>query len=90
MPKKYAAPSALLNHTLIGQRLAALLVLGWLLFNYPLLALFNDAASWCGIPLLVAYLFGAWALFIALLAWIVERAPQEPAPASTSAPLQSH
>jgi hypothetical protein len=73
-------PSIRLKHTLTGQRLIALLVLGWLLFNYPLLALFNDAATWCGIPLLVAYLFGAWALFIALLALIVERQPPAPAP----------
>jgi hypothetical protein len=80
MPKKSALPSAVLNRALIGQRLVALLVLGWLLFNYPLLALFNDAASWCGIPLLVAYLFGAWALFIALLALTVERAPKNPRP----------
>lgn len=78
MPRKSALPSAVSSHTLIGQRLVALLVLGWLLFNYPLLALFNEAASWCGIPLLVAYLFGAWALFIALLALIVERAPKNP------------
>lgn len=79
MSKKSALPSAVLNRALIGQRLVALLVLGWLLFNYPLLTLFNDAASWCGIPLLVAYLFGAWALFIALLALIVERAPKNSA-----------
>ena len=85
MPKRYAAPSASLNRILVGQRLAALLVLGWLLFNYPLLALFNDAATWCGIPLLYAYLFGAWALFIALLALIVEQAPKNQA----TAPLQS-
>lgn len=83
MPKRLALQkrSALFNHTLVGQRLIALLVLGWLLFNYPLLALFNDAATWCGIPLLYAYLFGAWALFIVLLALIVERAPTSPAPA---------
>ena len=85
MPKRYASPSASLNRILVGQRLAALLVLGWLLFNYPLLALFNDAATWCGIPLLYAYLFGAWALFIALLALIVEQAPKNQA----TAPLQS-
>ena len=82
MPKRSAIQkrSAVLNRALIGQRLVALLVLGWLLFNYPLLAMFNDAASWCGIPLLVAYLFGVWALFIALLALIVERAPKNPRP----------
>lgn len=83
MPKRLAMQkrSALLNRTLVGQRLIALLALGWLMFNYPLLALFNDAATWCGIPLLYAYLFGAWALFIALLALIVERQPKNSAPA---------
>ena len=68
----------MLIRNLIGQRLVALLVLGWMLFNYPLLALFNDARTWFGVPLLYAYLFGAWALFIGLLALIVERAPKRP------------
>ncbi len=58
---------------LTGQRLIALLALGALMFNYPLLALFNDANTWFGVPRLYAYLFGAWALFIGLLALIVER-----------------
>lgn len=90
MPKKLAMQkrAVIANSNLIGQRLIALLVLGWLLFNYPLLALFNDAATWCGIPLLYAYLFGAWALFIALLALIVERQPKNPAPALAPIPLR--
>lgn len=90
MPKKLAMQkrAVIANSNLIGQRLIALLVLGWLLFNYPLLALFNDAATWCGIPLLFAYLFGAWALFIALLALIVERQPKNPAPALAPIPLR--
>jgi hypothetical protein len=56
-----------------GQRLAALFVLGNLLFNYPLLALFNRPESVLGIPLLYLYVFGAWALLIALLALTVQR-----------------
>jgi hypothetical protein len=68
----------MLIRNLIGQRLVALLVLGAMLFNYPLLVLFNDARTWFGVPLLYAYLFGAWALFIALLALIVERQPKRP------------
>ena len=63
--------------SLTGQRLAALFVLGWLAFNYPLLALFNEGATWCGIPQLYAYLFLAWALFIGLMALIVARAPAQ-------------
>jgi hypothetical protein len=56
-----------------GQRLVALFLLGNLLFNYPLLALFNRPDMVLGIPVLYAYVFGAWALLIALLAWVVEK-----------------
>jgi hypothetical protein len=57
-----------------GARLVALFLLGCLLFNYPLLALFNVRASVFGIPLLYAYLFAAWALLIALVAFVMQRA----------------
>lgn len=56
-----------------GQRLAALFLLGNLLFNYPLLTLFNRADTVAGIPVLYLYVFGAWALLIALLAFVVEK-----------------
>jgi hypothetical protein len=56
-----------------GQRLVGIFLLGCLLFNYPMLALFNVRATILGVPLLYAYLFVAWALLIALVAWIVER-----------------
>lgn len=62
-----------MRSALASQRLVALCVLGWLLFNYPLLALFNDAGTIFSIPLLYAYLFFAWALLICLMALIVER-----------------
>ncbi len=39
-----------------SQRLVAVFLLGMVLFNYPLLALFNSAAEAFGIPLLYAYL----------------------------------
>lgn len=58
---------------LTAQRLAAMFLLGWLLFNYPLLALFNKAAAILGVPVLYAYIFLAWLGFIALVAYIVER-----------------
>jgi hypothetical protein len=54
------------------QRLVALFLFGVLLFNYPLLALFSRPAEVFGIPLLYAYVFGAWALFVGLLARVVE------------------
>ena len=59
--------------TVRTQRLVALFLLGALLFNYPLLALFNRASEAFGVPVLYAYLFVAWALFIALLAFVIER-----------------
>jgi len=56
-----------------GPRLIGLFLLGCLLFNYPLLALFNVQGRVFGVPLLYAYLFSAWALLIGLAAYIVER-----------------
>ncbi len=54
-------------------RLVALCGLGCLLFNYPILALFNLPQAIFGIPVLYAYIFTAWALLIALMALAVER-----------------
>jgi hypothetical protein len=56
-----------------SQRLASLFVLGCLLFNYPLLALFNRPLLLGSIPLLYVYVFAAWVLLIALLALVVEK-----------------
>ena len=55
-----------------GQRLIALFVLGCLLFNYPVLSLFNVAGAVFGVPVLYAYLFVAWALLIVLMALAAE------------------
>jgi hypothetical protein len=54
-------------------RLVALCMLGCLLFNYPILALFNVPAAVFGVPILYVYIFTAWALLIALMALAVER-----------------
>ena len=55
-----------------GQRFVALCMLGVLLFNYPILALFNVSGVLFGVPVLYAYVFIAWAALIALMAWIAE------------------
>jgi hypothetical protein len=55
------------------QRFVALCMLGVVLFNFPVLALFNVGGSIVGIPVLYAYIFAAWALVIALLCWLAER-----------------
>lgn len=54
-------------------RFIALCMLGLVLFNFPVLALFNVDATVLGVPLLYAYLFVAWALLVALMAYVAER-----------------
>jgi hypothetical protein len=55
-----------------GQRFVALCMFGMLLFNYPILALFNVSGVLFGVPVLYAYIFIAWAVLIALMASIAE------------------
>jgi hypothetical protein len=55
------------------QKLAAIFLLGVVLFNYPILSLFNKATSAFGIPVVYVYIFVAWAGLIGVVAWIVER-----------------
>ena len=55
-----------------GQRFVALCMLGMLLFNYPILMLFNVPGTLFGVPVLYAYLFIAWAALIALMAYLAE------------------
>ena len=59
------------------ERLAALFFLGVVLFNPPLLELFDGGADSTvfGVPLLYAYLFFAWAVVIALIAAAIDRRP---------------
>jgi len=56
-----------------AQACVALCLLGALLFNYPFLALFNRAALFFGIPVFYVYLFAAWGVLIALMAYVIER-----------------
>jgi len=55
-----------------GQRFVALCMLGLVLFNYPVLALFNVSGTLFGVPVLYAYMFIAWTALIGLMAWIAE------------------
>jgi hypothetical protein len=59
------------EHDRKGQRLIALFIFGCLLFNYPVLSLFNVATDTFGVPVLYAYIFAAWALLVALMAGAV-------------------
>jgi hypothetical protein len=55
------------------QRFVALCMLGMLLFNFPILALFNVPGALFGVPVLYAYIFIAWAVLIALMALVANR-----------------
>ncbi|VEN74445.1 conserved hypothetical protein [Candidatus Desulfarcum epimagneticum] len=48
--------------------LISIFLLGFVLFNYPILSLFNLSLIISGMPLLYLYLFFVWALIIALMA----------------------
>ena len=56
-----------------GSRLIAVLLLGLVLLNFPLLAVVEAGQQWFGLPPLFLYLFGVLAGLIVLLALIVER-----------------
>jgi hypothetical protein len=53
--------------------LAALFLLGVLLFAPPLLVVFNRPTLILGVPTLYFYLFAAWTALVALVAFAVER-----------------
>ena len=55
-----------------SQRLVALFGVGVLLFNFPLLALWDRNAMLFGVPLFPAALFIIWGLLIGVLGWLVE------------------
>lgn len=64
-----------------SERTAALFLLGALVFNPPLLGIFNVPAMVLGMPLLYVWLFGAWiALVVALGLAIEAREDVEPPP----------
>ena len=60
---------------LVNQRLLALFVAALLLFNFPLLALWDHPVLVLGLPLFPLALFVVWALLIAALAVLMERLP---------------
>ncbi|MFM6985744.1 MAG: hypothetical protein ACKOXQ_03845 [Hydrogenophaga sp.] len=64
-----------MHDSLVSQRLVALFWAALALLNFPLLALWDHDARWLGLPLFPAALFLLWAVLIAVLAWVVERAP---------------
>jgi hypothetical protein len=57
----------------VGEKLTLLFVLGALLLNVPVLAIFNRAATLGGVPVLYLYLFGVWAVGIAAVYVLARR-----------------
>ena len=62
-----------------GRRLVGLFLLGVLVFNFPLLSLFNRPVAAWGIPVLYLYLFAAWLLVI-LLTRIASKSKSDTSP----------
>lgn len=58
--------------SLRNERLAFLFIVGLLVFNPPILTIFDKTVSSFGIPLLYLYLFISWTCLIALAAFAIE------------------
>lgn len=61
-----------------NRRLISLFLLGCLLFNYPILTIFDLPEKVLGIPLLYLYIFCAWALLIFLVGLITSKHIKQP------------
>ncbi len=61
-----------------SDRMGALFLLGLLLFNPPLLNIFDagPGVTFIGIPILYLYLFTAWAVLVGLMGLVIERKPK--------------
>ncbi len=63
-----------MSDSLRSARMVAVAALAVMLFNFPLLALFDVNVSVFGVPLLWVYLFVVWAAVIAAVAWVARDA----------------
>ena len=63
----YSIDEAMTGDKRKGKKLAGLFFLGCLLFNFPILSLFNRKLMLFGIPLLYVYIFSVWFIVIALI-----------------------
>jgi hypothetical protein len=62
------------SDSLRSARMVAVAVLALLLFGFPFMALFDVDVRVLGVPLLWTYLFVAWAVVIAVIAWVARDA----------------
>ncbi len=63
----------MMRRGLARQRLVAVFIAAALLFNYPILSLFDRPEAIFGLPVLYVFMFVVWGVVIAVIAWIVER-----------------
>jgi hypothetical protein len=70
-----------------AQSLLALFAAGMVLFNFPLLSVFDRDATVFGLPLLPVALFAVWAILIGLLAWAIRRRVPDPSGGEDRSPL---
>lgn len=63
-----------MSNPLRSARMVAVAALALLLFDFPLLAVFDVDVRVLGVPLLWVYLFVAWVAVIAVVAWVVRDA----------------
>jgi hypothetical protein len=64
---------SMMHKGLAAQRLVAVFLTAALLFNYPVLSLFDRRELLLGLPMAHVVAFLIWAAVIAVMAWIVER-----------------
>jgi hypothetical protein len=57
----------MVNDSIKNKRLVGLFLLGCMVFNYPLLSLFNLKRMFYGLPLFYLYIFTVWSVMIILL-----------------------
>jgi hypothetical protein len=57
----------------VNEKLTLLFVVGVLLLNYPVLAIFNRSVAFGGVPVLYLYLFVVWALGIGVVCLLARR-----------------
>ena len=56
-----------------GERLGLVFLLGVLLLNFPILAIFHQPQTLLGIPVLYLYLFGVWTAGIVVVVVLARR-----------------
>lgn len=56
-----------------SEKLLVVFVVFLLLFNYPLLTIFDRQEMWLGLPVLYSYMFFVWAAIIVTLRIIIKR-----------------